>query len=52
MSVVPPKVDASLKIAQITQLVRDNQLVTALIVFLLWQAGAIASAGTYIGGVC
>jgi len=30
--------------AQIVQLVKDNQLVTAVILFVLWQAGAVAQA--------
>ncbi len=51
MSVPQKALDAS-KMAQIVQLVRDNQMMTAVIVFLLWQAGAIAQASTYIGGVC
>ena len=29
---------------QIVQLVKDNQLVTAAIVFVLWQVGAVADA--------
>jgi len=40
------------KMAQLAQLVRDNQLVTAVIVFVLWQAGALAHAVTFVGGVC
>jgi len=51
MSVPQKAIDAG-KLAQIAQLVRDNQVMTAVIVFLLWQAGAIAQASTYIGGVC
>jgi len=35
--------------AQILQLVKDNQLVTAAIVFVLWQAGALAEALAYAG---
>ena len=42
----------SLKVAQIMQLVKDNQLATAAILFILWQAGAIAQAASYVGGVC
>ncbi len=37
--------------AQIVQLIKDNQLVTALICILLWQIGALASAQTYAAGV-
>jgi hypothetical protein len=35
--------------AQIVQLVKDNQLVTAAILFVLWQAGAVATAVEYAG---
>ena len=51
MSVPQKAIDAG-KAAQIAQLIKDNQLMTAIIVFVLWQAGAIAQASTYIGGVC
>jgi hypothetical protein len=37
--------------AQIVQLIKDNQLVTALVCILLWQIGALASAQTYAAGV-
>ncbi len=40
------------KSAQIIALIKDNQLLTAAIVFILWQAGAIASAAGYVGGMC
>ncbi len=39
------------KVAQIVTLVKENQLVTALVCFLLWQIGALASAHTYAAGV-
>jgi len=35
--------------AQILQLVKDNQLITAVIVFVLWQAGALAEAAAFAG---
>jgi len=35
--------------AQILQLVKDNQLITAGIVFVLWQAGAVAEALAFAG---
>lgn len=35
--------------AQIIQLVKDNQLFTAVILFVLWQAGAVAQAAEYAG---
>ena len=37
--------------AQLVSLVKENQLVTALVCFLLWQIGALASAQTYAAGV-
>jgi len=37
--------------AQILQLVKDNQLITAVIVFILWQAGALAQAAEMAGCV-
>lgn len=41
------------KWAQIVTLVKDNQLLTAFGLFILWQTGAIISAATYVqGGVC
>lgn len=41
------------KIAQVMALVKENQLVTALVLFCLWQTGALISAATYVqGGVC
>lgn len=39
------------KMAQLIALVKENQLVTALVCFLLWQIGALASAHTYAAGV-
>ena len=35
--------------AQVLQLVKDNQLITAVIVFVLWQAGALTEALSYAG---
>ena len=35
--------------AQILQLVKDNQLITAVILFVLWQAGMVADAAAYAG---
>lgn len=41
------------KVAQLVQLVRENQLTTALVLFLLWQGGAFLSAYSYVqGGMC
>ena len=39
------------KYSQLITLVKDNQLVTALVCFLLWQIGALASAHSYAAGV-
>ncbi len=38
--------------AQILNLVKENQLITAVIVFFLWQAGALAQGIKLLGGVC
>lgn len=35
--------------AQVLQLIKDNQFVTAVIVFVLWQAGALAEAAAFAG---
>jgi len=35
--------------AQILQLVKDNQLIAAAIVFVLWQAGAVTEALAFAG---
>lgn len=43
---------AATKLAQIGALIKDNQLLTAAIVFIMWQAGAIASASSFVGGMC
>ncbi len=49
MSQIPEKVVPLAKGAQILQLVKDNQLITAVIVFVLWQAGAVTEALTFAG---
>ncbi len=55
MSAAPsPAMDRVLdatKFAQVITLVKENQLVTALVCFLLWQIGALASAQSYAAGV-
>ena len=38
------------KAAQIASLVKENQLVTALVLFILWQSGALLSAYSTAGG--
>ena len=48
-----PQVDKAISIAkaaQIATLVKDNQLVTALVLFILWQSGALLSAYSTAGG--
>lgn len=35
--------------AQVLKLVKDNQLVTAVIVFILWQVGALAEVLAFAG---
>ena len=49
---VPEKAVSAAKMAQIGQLIKDNQILTAVIVFVLWQAGALTNAVSFIGGVC
>jgi len=49
---IPQKAVDATRVAQILNLVKENQMVTAIIVFLLWQAGAINQGITAIGGVC
>ena len=44
------KIVAAAKMAQIMQLIKENQLLTALALFILWQSGAILSAYTTAGG--
>ncbi len=45
------KMIAAAKLAQIMQLVKENQLVTALALFILWQTGALLTAYSTAGGV-
>jgi len=52
LSDVPEKVVPLAKGAQVLNLVRENQLITAVIVFILWQAGALQSGIGLLGGVC
>lgn len=49
---IPQKAVDATRVAQILNLVKENQMVTAIVVFLLWQAGAITQGITAIGGVC
>ena len=46
-------VDEVSQAKQIVDLVKENQLLTALVLFILWQTGAAVSAVSYVqGGVC
>ena len=54
MTAAKETVDATItaaKAAQILSLIKENQLVTALALFLLWQVGAFYSAQQYAAGV-
>ena len=54
VKILPPSSEqtaAAVKTAQILTLVKENQLVTALICFILWQIGALTTAQSYVGGV-
>lgn len=54
MSQVPAAVDKAVdaaRVAQLISLVKENQLVTALCLFLLWQAGAFLTISNEISGV-
>lgn len=49
---VPPAEAAvtAAKAAQLISLIKENQLVTALVLFVLWQSGALITAYTTAGG--
>lgn len=55
MTVIDPqnaeKIVGAAKAAQLLALIKENQLVTALCLFILWQAGALLSAYEYTSGV-
>ncbi len=55
MSNVPVQpVDVALdvtKAAQLAALIKENQLVTALVCFLLWQTGAFLTISSELSGV-
>ncbi len=44
------KIVAAARMAQIMSLIKENQLVTALVLFCLWQSGALLSAYSTAGG--
>ena len=45
------KVLETARVAQIVHLIKENQLITALVCVVLWQIGALASAQAYAAGV-
>ncbi len=54
MSQIPPTIENAVKVAKTAQIiayVKDNQLLTALCLFVLWQAGAFISAANAAQGV-
>lgn len=47
------KTVSAVKAAQIMQLIKDNQFMTALVLFVLWQTGTFIQAYSYVqGGMC
>lgn len=47
------KAASAVKAAQILQLIKDNQLMTAIVLFVLWQTGTFIQAYSYVqGGMC
>ena len=49
----PDTAEKAINVAKLTQLmtlVKENQLVTALVLFCLWQSGALLSAYSTAGG--
>jgi hypothetical protein len=50
MGLAEEKVTAAVRSAQIVALVKENQLVTALVLFVLWQTGALLSVYSTAGG--
>lgn len=51
VKIEPETVVEATRAAQMIALVKENQLVTALVLFALWQAGAFISASQYVSGV-
>ena len=47
----PKQVLDAAKLAKVVALVKENQLLTALVLFVLWQAGAFLQAYEYSTGV-
>lgn len=55
MAIQPPapdeKILAAARLAQLGTLIKENQLVTALCLFILWQTGALLTASEHVSGV-
>lgn len=46
-------VDEASQVGQIIQLVKENKMITALVVFVLWQTGTLLDMYLQVqGGVC
>ena len=45
-------VSTGFTVARVIELIKDNQMVTALLVVLAWQFGFLAQVAGYAGGVC
>lgn len=46
----PDTIVTAFKVSQLVTLVKNNQLVTALALFVLWQAGAFITVVDSVGG--
>ncbi len=52
MGDIKPLVDDVLPLAkgaQIAQMIKENQLITAVVLFILWQAGAVSQGVALVG---
>lgn len=46
-------VDEAGQINQVVQLVKENKMMTALVVFICWQTGLLLEAYSHVqGGIC
>ncbi len=56
MAQIPPAVEKAVQVAKTAQIIayiKDNQLLTALCLFVLWQAGAFLTlANSAQGAIC
>ncbi len=46
----PDTIVTAFKVTQLISLIKNNQLVTALVLFVLWQAGAFITVVDSVGG--